>query len=110
MKKTLVTVAAIALTTVGGAAFAQTMQPSTPAGRDMNSMPGQTSNPNTNLPATSSNATAAEAAAKSKLEAKGYNGVKQLTRDTAGNWTGKAMRNNVEVAVTLDTAGNVREQ
>jgi hypothetical protein len=27
-----------------------------------------------------------------------------------GNWTGKAMRNNVEVAVTLDTAGNVREQ
>jgi hypothetical protein len=27
MKKTLVTVAAIALTTVGGAAFAQTMQP-----------------------------------------------------------------------------------
>ena len=44
------------------------------------------------------------------LVAKGYNGVKQLTRDTAGNWTGKAMRNNVEVAVTLDTAGNVREQ
>ncbi len=110
MKKTLITLAAIAVTSMGGAAFAQTMQPSTPAGRDMNSMPGQTSNPNTNLPTTSSNATAAEAAAKSKLEAKGYNGIKQLTRDTAGNWTGKAMRNNVEVAVTLDTAGNVREQ
>jgi hypothetical protein len=110
MKKTLATLAAIAVTTIGAGAFAQTMQPSTPAGRDMNSMPGQTSNPNTNLPATSPNATAEEAAVKAKLEAKGYNGIKLLTRDTAGNWTGKAMRNNVEVAVTLDTAGNVREQ
>lgn len=110
MKKTLVTFAAIAVSSIAGAAFAQTVHPSTPAGRDMNSMPGQTSNPNTNLPATSSNATAAEAAAKSKLEAKGYNGIKLLKRDTAGNWTGKAMRNNVEVAVTLDPSGNVREQ
>ncbi len=110
MNKTLATLAAIAVTTIGGAAFAQTVQPSTPAGRDMNSMPGQTSNPNTNLPATSPNATAAEAAAKSQLEAKGYNGIKSLTRDTAGNWTGKAMRNNSEVAVTLDTKGNIREQ
>jgi len=110
MKKTLVTIAAIAVTTLGSAAFAQTMQPSTPAGRDMNSMPGQTSNPNTNLPATSPNATAGEAIAKSQLEAKGYNGIKLLTRDNAGNWTGKAMRNNVEVAVTLDPEGNIREQ
>ena len=110
MKKTLITLAAIGLTTMGVAAFAQTMQPSTPAGRDMNSMPRQTSNPNTNLPATPSNATAPEAAAQSQLEAKGYNGITLLTRDTAGNWTGKAMRNNVEVAVTLDTSGNVREQ
>jgi hypothetical protein len=108
--KTLITLAVIASTAVGSAAWAQTMQPSTPAGRDMNSMPGQTSNPNTNLPATSSNATAAEAAAKAQIEAKGYNGIKSLTRDTAGNWTGKAMRNNVEVAVTLDTKGNIREQ
>ena len=108
--KTLITLAVIASTAVGGAAWAQTMQPSTPAGRDMKSMPGQTSNPNTNLPTTSSNATAAEAAAKAQIEAKGYNGIKSLTRDTAGNWTGKAMRNNVEVAVTLDTKGNIREQ
>jgi len=110
MKKIIVAIAAVAVTGIGGTALAQTMQPSTPAGRDMNSMPGQTSNPNTNLPATSPNATAAEAAAKAQLEAKGYNGIKLLTRDTAGNWTGKAMRNNVEVAVTLDTKGNVREQ
>ncbi len=102
--------AAFATLLVAGVAGAQTMQPSTPAGRDMNSMPGGTSNPNTGLPTTTSNATAAEAAAKAQLEAKGYQGVKQLTRDTAGNWTGKAMRNNAEVAVTIDTKGNVREQ
>lgn len=108
--KNLVALAVIASTVIGSTAWAQTMQPSTPAGRDMNSMPGQTSNPNTNLPATSSNATAAEAAAKAQIEAKGYNGIKSLTRDTTGNWTGKAMRNNVEVAVTLDTTGNIREQ
>ena len=110
MKKTIVALTAVVVTGIGGAVLAQTMQPSTPAGRDANSMPGQTSNPNTNLPATSSNGTAAEAAVKAQLEAKGYNGIKLLKRDTAGNWTGKAMRNNVEVAVTLDTKGNVREQ
>lgn len=104
------TLTALALVLAAGVAHAQTMQPSTPMGRDQNSMPGQTSNPNTGLPTTSPNATAAEAAAKAKLEAKGYNGVRSLTRDTAGNWTGKAMRNNVEVAVTLDTDGNIREQ
>jgi hypothetical protein len=36
--------------------------------------------------------------------------VKSLTRDPAGNWAGKAMRNNVEVAVILEPNGNVREQ
>jgi hypothetical protein len=108
MRATLAT--ALSLILAAGLAHAQTMQPSTPMGRDQNSMPGQTSNPNTNLPTTSPNATAAEAAVKSKLEAKGYNGVRSLTRDSQGNWTGKAMRNNVEVAVTIDAAGNVREQ
>lgn len=108
MKTAIATAIAVVLAT--GLAQAQTMQPSTPQGRDMNSMPGGTSNPNTHLPSTSSNATAAEAAVKSELEARGYQGVRQLTRDTAGNWTGKAMRNNVELAVTIDAAGNIREQ
>ena len=101
---------ATALILAAGVAHAQTMQPSTPMGRDQNSMPGQTSNPNTNLPATSPNATAAEAAVKAQLQERGYSGVRTLTRDTAGNWSAKAMRNNVEVAVTIDAAGNIREQ
>ena len=107
MNRTLVTLALIA---AAGVAHAQMQAPSTPGGRAMDSMPGGTSNPNTGLPKTSSNATAAEAAAKAQLEAKGYIGVKSLTRDMAGNWAAKAMRDNVEVAVILEPNGNVREQ
>ena len=106
MKNTLATIAMIAATGVAGIAYAQTTQPAQPG----TALPGGTSNPRTGLPTTTPNATAGEAAAKAQLEARGYTGVKQLTRDTAGNWTGKAMRNNVELAVTLDTAGNVKEQ
>jgi hypothetical protein len=36
--------------------------------------------------------------------------VKSLTRDMAGNWAAKAMRDNVEVAVVLEPSGNIREQ
>jgi hypothetical protein len=107
MNRTLVTLALIA---AAGVAHAQMQAPSTPGGRAMDSMPGGTSNPNTGLPKTSSNATAAEAAAKAELEAKGYTGVKSLSRDMAGNWAAKAMRDNVEVAVILEPNGNVREQ
>ncbi len=107
MNRTLVTLALIA---AAGVAHAQMQAPSTPGGRAMDSMPGGTSNPNTGLPKTSSNATAAEAAAKAELEAKGYTGVKSLTRDMAGNWAAKAMRDNIEVAVILEPNGNVREQ
>jgi len=107
MNRTLVTLALIA---ASGVAHAQMQAPSTPGGRAMDSMPGGTSNPNTGLPKTSSNATAAEAAAKAELEAKGYTGVKSLSRDMAGNWAAKAMRDNIEVAVILEPNGNVREQ
>jgi len=107
MKLTLITLAMIA---AAGVAHAQMQAPSTPGGRALDSQPGGTSNPNTALPKTPSNATAAEAAAKAQLEAKGYSGVRSLTRDQAGNWAAKAMRNNVEVAVILEPNGNVREQ
>ena len=101
---------ALALIATAGVAHAQMQAPSTPGGRANDSMPGGTSNPSTNFPKTPSNASAAEAAAKAQLEARGYSGVKSLTRDTAGNWAAKAMRNNVEVAVILEPSGNIREQ
>ena len=104
------TLATLALITAAGVAHAQMQAPSTPEGRDSRSMPGSTSNPNTALPTSPSNPSAAEAAAKAELEKRGYSGVKSLTRDTAGNWAAKAMRNNVEVAVILEPNGRVREQ
>src|SRR5262245_18268914 len=107
MNRFLVTLALIG---VAGVAHAQMQAPSTPGGRAQDSMPGCTSNPDNNLPRSPSNPSAAEAAAKTTIEARGYTGVKSLTRDTAGNWAAKAMRNNVEVAVILDPAGNIREQ
>jgi hypothetical protein len=107
MKPTLI---ALALIATAGVAHAQMQAPSTPGGRAMDSMPGGTSNPRTGLPTTSPNASAAEAAAKAAIEARGYNGVKSLTRDMPGNWAAKAMRDNVEVAVVLEPTGTIREQ
>jgi hypothetical protein len=104
------TVATLGLILAAGVAHAQMQAPSTPAGRDSRSMPGSTSNPNTALPTSPQNPSAAEAAAKAALEAKGYSGVKNLTRDPAGNWAAKAMKNNVEIAVILEPSGAVREQ
>jgi len=104
------TIVTLALMAAAGVAHAQMQAPSTPEGRDGRSMPGATSNPNTGLPKSPMNPSAAEAAAKAELEKKGYTGVKSLTRDPAGNWAGKAMKNNVEIAVILEPNGNVREQ
>jgi hypothetical protein len=104
------TLATLALIAAAGVAHAQMQAPSTPEGRDSRSMPGGTSNPNTATPKSPMNPSAAEAAAKAELEAKGYSGVRSLTRDAAGNWAAKAMRNNVEIAVILEPNGTIREQ
>ena len=104
------TLAALGLIAAAGVAHAQMQPPSTQEGRDSRSMPGTTSNPNTNLPKSPSNPSAAEAAAKASIESKGYNGVKSPTRDSAGNWAAKAMRDNVEVAIVLQTDGTIVEQ
>jgi hypothetical protein len=54
--------------------------------------------------------TAAEAAARSKIEGAGYSSVKGLTMAPDGTWRGIAMRNNVEVAVSIDSSGRVASQ
>lgn len=113
MRTTLVTIALIAAAGIGSAAYAQTTtQPTTPSAPGGTTMPGGTPG-GTTMPRTDSPTVkpiAGEAAAKAALEAKGYSGVKQLKRDNAGNWTGKAKKNNAEVAVILDPTGNIREQ
>lgn len=116
MKTTLVALALVAATGIGGAVYAQTTQPGTtpnapsmPGGTTTpGSTPGSPGAPTTAMPTTKP--VAGEAAAKAALEAKGYTKVKQLKRDGAGNWSGTAVRNNSEVAVILDKTGNIREQ
>jgi hypothetical protein len=116
---------AIAMIGAAGIAHAQsgTSTPSTPSP----AAPGGPSivlpptNPSTSLPPSATNTpspgalsppttTAAEAAARSKIEAEGYSSVKGLTLAPDGTWKGIAMKNNVEVAVSIDSAGRVASQ
>ena len=94
MKRTLLALALVAAS--AGVAHAQTSV-------DPNLAPGQ--NPKGIV--SDSNTSAASAAAKSKLEAAGFTGVHDLKRMPDGTWTGRAMRNNLEIAVQLDVNGNI---
>lgn len=96
MKRTLLT---LALVSIAGIASAQTSV-------DTNLAPGQ--NPKGTV--MNPNTTSAEAAVKSKLEAAGYTGVHDLKRNTDGTWSGRAMRNNLDIAVMLEVDGNIKSQ
>jgi hypothetical protein len=96
MKRTLLALALVAAT--GSAAVAQSLDPNLNPGQNPK---GQTMDSNTS---------SAMAATKSKLEAAGYTGVHDLKRMPDGTWTGRAMRNNIEIAVELDLNGNIRSQ
>jgi hypothetical protein len=114
--------ALIALLAVGvaGAAYAQNAQ--MPAG-PTNPPPGtsyQGSGNNPYLPpsttgtakpnALNSNASSAEAAARYAFEKRGFHDVKGLSRTPDGVWSGRAVRNGVEMAVSMDAAGNITTQ
>jgi hypothetical protein len=116
MKTTLI---ALALIGAAGIAHAQTGT-STPSTPSPGSVP-QPGMPSTSVPPSATNTpspsalnpsttTAAEAAARSKIEAAGYSSVKGLTMAPDGTWKGIGMRNNVEVAVSIDSSGRVAQQ
>ncbi|RYJ01733.1 MAG: PepSY domain-containing protein [Acetobacteraceae bacterium] len=48
-----------------------------------------------------------EAQAKNRIEAAGFTGVDQLSKDDQGIWRGRAQRNGQQVSVSLDYQGNV---
>jgi hypothetical protein len=114
--------AMIALLALGisGAAYAQNAQ--MPAGPTNpppgTSYSGQGNNPylppsstNTAKPnALNPNASGAEAAARYKFEQAGFHDVKGLSRSTDGVWSGRAVKNGVEVAVSMDAGGNIAVQ
>jgi hypothetical protein len=51
-----------------------------------------------------------EASAKAAIEAKGYREVKNLSRDSVGNWAAEAERGGVEIAVVLQVNGEISEE
>ena len=104
------TLATLALIAAAGVAHAQTT-PTTPTTPATPTMPGGTgTSPGMTTPGTPKAAPTTASSAKAAIEAKGYTGVKSLTRDAAGNWSAKAVKNNQEVAVLLGTSGNIKEQ
>ena len=111
--------ALIALLAVGvaGAAHAQNAQmpvgPSNPppgtsyggAGNNPYLPPSTTGTAKPN--ALNGNPSSAEAAARYAFEQRGFHDVKGLSRTPDGVWSGRAVRNGVEVAVSMDAAGNI---
>ena len=89
---------AVAMLAATGIAVAQTTPSTTPATPTVPKTP----------PAGATTSTSANAA-KAQIEASGYNGVKALKRQEDGSWQARAMKNNVEVAVSVDGRGNVTQ-
>ncbi len=87
---------AVAMLAATGIAVAQTATP--PATPTMPKTP----------PAGATTSTSANAA-QAQIEASGYSGVKALKRQEDGSWRGRATKNNVEVAVSVDGRGNVTQ-
>jgi hypothetical protein len=54
-------------------------------------------------------ATAEDAAAKASIQMDGYRNVRALVRAPDGSWHGRAMRGGTEIAVSVDSTGNVSQ-
>jgi hypothetical protein len=51
-----------------------------------------------------------EGAAKSKLEGEGYRDIREMTANPDGTWSGRAVRDSTEQAVTIDSSGNIQSR
>ena len=56
------------------------------------------------------NPSSAEAAARYAFEQRGFHDVKGLSRSPDGVWSGRAVKGGVEMAVSMDAAGNIAAQ
>jgi hypothetical protein len=61
-------------------------------------------NPTTRSPSTGLD----EGAAKSKLEGEGYRDIRGMTANPDETWSGRAVRDSTEQAVTIDSSGNIQ--
>ena len=107
----------IALVAASGVAMAQTTpdanKPSTATPPGGATMPRDNSTTNTGTPPAQQNQAsptsplATEALAKEKIQGAGYTGVKELMKNPDGTWSAKAMKDDKEIAVSVDAEGNV---
>jgi hypothetical protein len=95
----LTTVAMLAATGIAVAQTTPQTAPTTP----------QTAPTMPKTPPAGATTSTSSAAAKAQIEASGYTGVKALKRGEDGSWQARAMKNNVEVAVSVDGRGNVTQ-
>ncbi|CAN5276023.1 hypothetical protein BH10PSE6_BH10PSE6_19640 [soil metagenome] len=58
----------------------------------------------------STSVSGAQAAAQVKFQEAGFNNVKGLSRTTDGVWTGRGVKNGVEVNIAMDSGGNITTQ
>ena len=106
MRKSIIA-AVVASVCAAGIAQAQVATPNTST---PNPNPGTGSvTPLTNPKGATANPSpgAAEAAVKEKLREAGFTGVSNLERQPDGTWIGRAMKENAQVAIQIDTAGNI---
>lgn len=61
--------------------------------------------PPAGMPGTAQSATSA----RTQIEASGYTDIKDLKRQNDGSWRARATKNNEEVAISVDSTGNVTQ-
>ena len=89
---------AVALVAISSLAFAQI-----PAPTDSSTTPAV---PPAGMPGSSPQTATS---ARTQIEASGYIKIKELKRNEDGSWQAIATKNDVEVPVSVDTAGNVTQ-
>lgn len=91
------------LVVVASLGMAQFPMAQTPSSTDGQST--QPSAPPAGMPGTTQQASSA----KTQIEASGYSDVTDLKRQDDGSWRAKARKNDLEVAVSVDSTGNVTQ-
>ena len=112
--------AALAILGISSAAFAQNAQmpggaTNAPAGTTHNNsgsavLPETTTGTPRPGSLDSTSVSGAQAAAQSKIQEAGFSNVKGLSRSTDGTWSGRAVKNGVEVGVAMAPNGQITTQ
>jgi hypothetical protein len=118
--RTIPSMVAVAVIGISGAVFAQNAQmPSGATNAPPGTTHGNTSSPvlpetTTGTPKAgaldSTSVSGAQAAAQSKFQEAGFSNVKGLSRSTDGTWTGRGVKNGVEVGIAMAPDGRITTQ